>query len=293
MTALAAEPLPIEPEPVVITKPGIYDIPNDVYHADPVPGGSLSSTGARRLLPPSCPALFRHEQVHGQPPKKAFDFGTAAHGVVLGSGPELVKVDAPNYLTKKAQAARDEARARGAVPLLPHEYEQVQAMAEAIRQHPAARALFAEGSGIPEQSLFWVDRPTGVTCRARLDWMPYGNGRRLVVPDYKTAVSASPAAIQKAVLNYGYHQQNAWYVDGVKALGGGDAAFVFVVQEKTPPYLVTVVELDEVTVQAGRVRNRRAIELYAQCVAEDHWPAYSDSIELISLPEWAQKQELS
>lgn len=294
MTTLATEPLPTEPDPVIITSPGIYDIPNDVYHSDPVPSGSLSSTGARRLLPPSCPALFRYEQVHGQAPKKVFDFGTAAHGEVLGSGPELVKIKADNYRTKAAQDARDDAHARGAVPLLPHEYEQVQAMAAAIRQHPTAAALFAPDSGRPEQSLFWQDSETGVWRRARLDWMRYRTSGRLVIPDYKTAASAAPSKIEKAIREYGYHQQAPWYLDGVEALGGGDdAAFVFVVQEKTPPYLVTVVELDDVTLNIGRERNRRAIELYRRCVAEDRWPGYSDSIELISLPLWAQNQELS
>jgi hypothetical protein len=276
----------------IVTEPGVYEMTNEQYHADPVPGGSLSSTGARRLLPPSCPALFQHERTHGQKPRRTFDFGTAAHGIVLGSGPELVKVDAADYRTKAAQIARDEARLRGAVPLLPAEYEQVQQMADAIRQHPTASKLFAEETGRPEQSLFWQDRPTGVWRRARLDWMPYATGRRLIVPDYKTAVSAAPSDIERSVQAYGYHQQAAWYLDGVKALGGGDAAFVFVVQEKTAPYLVTVVELDAMALRIGRERNRRAIELYAHCTAEDRWPGYSDSIELISLPAWAENQHL-
>jgi len=37
-------------ERTVIRRPGLYDLPEHIYHADPVPGGSLSSTGARRLL---------------------------------------------------------------------------------------------------------------------------------------------------------------------------------------------------------------------------------------------------
>ena len=32
---------------------GVYDIPEDLYHRDPVPGGSLSCSGAKKLLPPS------------------------------------------------------------------------------------------------------------------------------------------------------------------------------------------------------------------------------------------------
>jgi len=274
----------------IITEPGIYEMTNEQYHTDPVPGGSLSSTGARRLLAPSCPALFRHEQLHGQKPRRVFDFGTAAHGLVLGSGPELVQIKADNYRTAAAQDARDDARARGAVPLLPAEWQQVQDMAAALRAHPFAAGLFQPGAGQPEQSLFWTDPATGVWRRARLDWMPYATGRRLIVPDYKTAASAAPVELAKAVRNYGYHQQAAWYLDGVKALGGGDAAFVFVAQEKTAPYLVTVFELDEVSLQAGRVLNEQAIALYARCTATDEWPGYTDDIATISLPDWALKE---
>jgi len=39
---------------VLITEPGVYALPADVYHADPVAGGSLSSSGAKKLL--ACPA---------------------------------------------------------------------------------------------------------------------------------------------------------------------------------------------------------------------------------------------
>lgn len=77
MTALAAEPL-------AVTEPGVYDdMPEHVYLADPVPGGSLSFSGAKALLPPSCPALYRHQRDHGRPPKPAFDFGHAVHSMVL------------------------------------------------------------------------------------------------------------------------------------------------------------------------------------------------------------------
>ena len=64
-------------EPLTITAPGVYDIPAEDYHRDPVPGGSLSSTGARKLLPPSCPAKFRYEQDNPPTPTAALDFGQA------------------------------------------------------------------------------------------------------------------------------------------------------------------------------------------------------------------------
>jgi len=33
-----------------VTEPGVYDIPEDAYHRDPVKGGSLSYSGAKKLL---------------------------------------------------------------------------------------------------------------------------------------------------------------------------------------------------------------------------------------------------
>jgi hypothetical protein len=270
----------------IITEPGIYDLTNEQYHADPVPGASLSSTGARRLL--DCPAKYRWEQDHGQAPRRTFDFGTAAHGVLLGSGPELVKIKADNYRTAKAQDARDEARERGAVPLLPIEYEQIQQMAAAVRSHPIAGPLFS-GDGVAEESLFWQDHATGVWRRARPDWR---KGRLLV--DYKTTVDASDEAISKALLNYGYHQQADWYSAGARALGLIEsAAFLFVFQEKAAPYLVNVVEMTAVTRRIGHHRNRKALALYRQCTDTGHWPGYGETEPgLVSLPAWAEKNEL-
>lgn len=290
---------------VTITEPGVYDdIPDDVYHADPVPDGSLSCSGAKRLLPPSCPAIFWYERLHGRPAKPAFDFGHAAHAAVLGKGAPVVivqktakdgtKSDAENYLTKSAQQHRDEAYAAGHTPILAHEAQQVGEMAQALLQHETAAALLAPDSGAAEQSLFWRDPRRGVMLRSRLDWLPRTVNDRVVIPDFKTAVSAEPWTFARAAATYGYHMQHAFYVDGARALGlAGDVQFVFIVQEKTPPYLVSVVELDAASVEAGRRRNDAAIDVYVQCRETGEWPGYhdDDDIPLISLPAWALSQE--
>lgn len=279
--------------PVVITRPGIYDIPEEAYHADPVKGGSLSSTGARKLLPPSCPALFKYEQDNPPPPRQAFDFGTAAHKEVLGIGPELAVLDFPDWRTKEAREARDEAREQGAVPLKRSEYEQVTAMAEALKLHPVAGPIFTEQAGRPEQSLFWQDPDTGVVCRARADHLPHPTSSgRLILADYKTCASAAPDKIQRSVADYGYHFQAAWYMDGVRTLGlAEDVAFLFVFQEKTAPYLVNVIELDHEAHRIGAWQNREAREIYAACRRTGRWTGYSDdSPNVVSLPAYYSRQ---
>lgn len=275
-----------------ITEPGIYELDHADYLADPVPGGSLSHTGARRILPPGCPAKFRWWADHPPEPTEAFDVGHAAHRELLGVGPDIVVVDAADWRTKAAKEAKAEAHEQGKTPMLADQYERVKRMIKLVREHPIAGALFAPGTGWPEASLFWRDDPTSDMLRARLDWLPEQlDTRRMIVPDYKTCDSADPEILQRAVYQHGYYTQAAWYLDGVRALAlDDDPAFVLVFQEKDEPHLVTVVELDMVALRIGRQRNRQAIDLYARCRATDTWPGYTDDIELVSLPAWVERQ---
>lgn len=278
---------------VLITEPGLYGgITAEQYHADPVAGGSLSSSGARALLPPSCPALFRHHQIHGQPPKAEFDFGHAAHRLVLGAGAGVVEIDADNWRTNAAKTARDEARAAGLVPLLSKDLAQVHEMAAALRGHPEAAALLAPGTGDPEQVIVWQDDATGVWCRAMFDWLRHRppTGRRVLV-DYKTCASAEPTEVDKAAARFGYHQQDPWYRDGVRQIDGAEPAFLFIFQEREAPYLVTVAELDPVARRIGDYRNHWARQTYARCAAEDRWPSYTEGIHEIRLPRWVEIEQ--
>lgn len=275
-----------------VTTPGVYEIPASVYHADPVPGGSLSSTGARKILS-KCPAVFNYERQHGAKSTPAMDFGTIAHRVVLGEDPMVSVIEWENYRTGKAQDARDAAVEAGRMPILAREWMVVLAMAKALQSHPLAGGLLSPGAGKIEQSLFWRDELTGVNRRARLDLMRYTNTGRLIGVDYKTTADASLDGISKSVLNYGYHQQAAWYRSGMRELGLSDnPGFLFVFQEKTAPYVVTVVELTDVTHRIGRARNRQALEIYARCEESGYWPGYDDGVALLGLPAWAEINEL-
>lgn len=274
-----------------ITEPGVYpDLPNAVYHADPVPGGSLSSTGARAM---TCPAKFHWDRVHGRAPKRTFDFGHAAHREVLGEGDQVVWIDAEDYRTKAAREARDQAHVEGKVPMLAREREVVEAMAEQIRSHPIASALLNPLGGRPEVSLFWRDPIVPIMRRTRLDWLPQVGDRRGIFFDYKTCASADPEKLQRSIADYGYHQQAAWYLDAVQALGiagTGEPSFLFICQEKDPPYVVTVVEPDSASLRIGRHLNRVAINTYWECKRTGVWPGYSTDVELLALPPYIESR---
>lgn len=278
---------------VSVTEPGFYELSNEAYHADPVPAGSLSNSGAKKLLPPSCPAIFKWHQDNPPDAKKAFDFGSAAHDAVLGKGPAVVRVDRETWNTNAVKEEVAAIRAAGGVPLKPGEYQQVLEMADAIRRHPIASVLFDPANGVAERSGFWIDEESGIWRRVRPDWLPHPRpGRRLIVADYKTSVSADPKKFAKAAADFGYHQQAPWYLDGLRALGVADedTAFVFVVQEKTAPYLISVVELDPTAMRIGSILNRRAINTFAECNSTGIWPGYSNDVEHVRLPIWIERE---
>jgi hypothetical protein len=265
----------------------VPDLPEHEYHRDP----ALSSSGARAIL--RSPARFAYDREHGRADTTAFDEGHAAHALVLGVGAPLFtpcdpQTGEPYAEWRSADAKRQvaEARAAGCTPLKADQAATVTAMAARLREHPEAGRLLAAGSGRPEVSGFWTDNATGVACRVRFDWLHW-TGRGWVAVDYKTSPDASPDAFARSAAKYGYHQQDPWYRDGAAALGLGEVPFVFVVQEKDPPYLVGCYELDDEALAAGWRRNRAALDLFATCAASGVWPGYADHITTLSLPRWA------
>ncbi len=260
-----------------MTELGVFDMPNDEYHAH----AALSSSGAKKLLLPSCPAIFDWERQHGEEHKREYDIGSAAHTLLLGSGPQPYVIDAANYKTKAAQQERDAAYERGDVPLLPQEFDAVQEMVVAVRNHPRAGELFSQGKA--EVSLFWTDPTTGVPCRARPDWL-----RADSIVDFKTSPSVAPQHIAKYVADFNYHLQASLYLAGAIELEliEPDAPFYFVFLSKNPPHLVKVVELDDVALKIGHERMTLALEIFRDCSESGIWPDYGSDIELISLPAY-------
>lgn len=269
---------------------GVYaNMPDDVYHADPVPGGSLSSSGAKKLLAPSCPAIFRYEQTH-RVNKRAFDLGHAAHKKVLGIGNALVTIDYDSYNTKDSRAQRDAAYDAGLVPVLRNEMPAVDAMAAEIARHEIASRLFDPLAGMAEQSVIWLDDEYGIWRRARFDWTTRLADGRFAIVDLKTTTCAEPTAFQRSASNLGYPVQAAWYPDAAKAVGlDDDPVFLFVAIEKDPPHLITVFAPDADFIDEGRARSRRALEIFRDCRDSGIWPGYTRDIEPLSLPRYARR----
>jgi hypothetical protein len=276
-----------------ITEPGEYDLDEAVYHADPVVGGSLSSTGARTLIT-SSPARFDYLRHHPRPDTAAFDYGRAAHTHVLGVGAPIAEIKADDWRTKNARADRDAARAAGLTPLLEKDATRVYEMAEALRRHPVAGPLLAR-AGRAERSFVARDPESGVLCRIRVDWMPEVKAdSRVLVVDYKSTTNAHPVAFARAMADHGYHLQGPFYCDALSWLGLDNARepkFVLIAQEKDRPYLVTVGSPSTRAIEWGRVLNRKARDTYRACTEAGVWPGYGGADPVVfDLPGWLDHQ---
>lgn len=257
-----------------------------IYHGH---RDSLSHSGAKVIL--RSPAHFRHRLDHPVH-KDIFDFGTAAHARVLGVGAPVTvhEYDAEKVKSPKATNAwktqQAEVREAGGVLLLPDEDATVQAMADQLAQHRMAMRLLSDGE--PEVSAFAVDEETGVLRRCRFDWLGPA-----VLDDYKTAVSSDPNEFLRAAVRLGYHMQAGWYLDVARALGHPAPAFAFIVQEKEPPYVVTVIELPAELIDRGRDLNRRALQRFRDCTDTGLWPGYvpDNIVATPAAPAWAFRDE--
>jgi len=250
-----------------------YGIRESEYFAHP----ALSSTELRWLL--DSPSRFRWNKDHPREGSTAaFDLGSATHTLVLGTGWDVEELDFPDYRSKDARTARDDAYAAGKIPMLVKDLQTAYDMRDAVLNHPIAGALFAGGN--PEVTCIATDPITGVQTRCRFDYLRPG-----VAVDLKTtSKSASADGFAKSVTDYGYHIQRGHYTRTHRNLTGESLPFVFVVVETEPPHRVGVHMLDRDFTEMGDREVQAALGTYAQCVETDTWPGLPEQITLVRPP---------
>jgi hypothetical protein len=261
----------------------VYDISAEVYHSDPVPGGSLSSTGARKLAN-ECPAAFKYWLDHPQPAKGV----RLRHRSPQGRPRRRARTRprrARHLEHQRGQGGDQEDPGRREHPAQAARPRQGQRDGRRPARPPRSRRTPGAGSGIAERTIIWNDH--GVWRRIRIDWLRHDG----TIVDYKSCRSANPAKLPNHIFDYGYHQQQEYYRDGALEFGLTELVcpFKFIFQEKEPPYLVSVIELDSTACSIGKHLNDVALNTYALCREAGEWPGYLNT-PLVSLPAWVERQ---
>lgn len=269
--------------------PGIYpDVPAEVYHRREL---GVVNNGALKILANQTPSHYRawvdDAAEHAETP--ALSFGRAFHSLALEPSKFhrefALQPVFGDLRTKAAKESRDAwlADHPGVTPISADDWMRMQAMAKAVREHPVAGKFFVDG--MPEATSVWTDPRTGLICKSRMD---YWREDLWMIGDLKSTDDASPRAFARSVVNYGYHLQDAHYIEGPKAIHGREAPrFLFVAVEKAPPYAVGVYMLDADAEARGYELRDRAMGVLDTCLRSDAWPGLPPVVNTLSLPGWA------
>jgi hypothetical protein len=281
---------------------GPWPVDAPTYHADKL----CLSHGQLEDFRESVPGYHQRHVLGTIPAKEstgAMDLGTALHFAVLEPDKFLeyvVRLEVKDFRTKAAQTARDEAEAAGKLAVTTGQWDQINAMRDAIFAHSKARFAL-ESDGPTEYAIRWRDPLTGLWVRNLIDKLVPSDGLLgpdgLVHPDIlvnlKTAADRSPEGFAKAVTNLGYHRSSALYVQGAReALGYESPTELFVVVGKEPPHEVACYILDAAALELGARQNAADMLDLAQRRASGDWSSrHAGLIETVVLSPWALKAE--
>jgi hypothetical protein len=269
-------------------KPGFYaadDLSNEAYHSGP----GVSNSGLK-LIGDKTPFHFWGRYL--APGRRQFTstaamfVGTAFHAASLEPDKFEAEYVVGNFKDRRAKGYKEWSEAQTKHILMAHEMSNVLGMRRSLFAHPVAGGLL-RGGGDFEFSAYAEDPETGVLIRARADFMSDSGW----IVDLKKCQDASDAGCRKAIENYGYWQQDPFYLD-VFSLAGGEEprGFVFIFVEEEFPHAVNVVYLSEDDRRRGRRTYRKNLNLYAHCLERNEWPGYSTQASELELSVWARRR---
>lgn len=283
----------------------IPNVPAAEYHRREL---GVISAGVLRMLNEQTPAHYRawvDAKDGGDSPAMAL--GRAYHDRVL-----LPELFAKSYVAQATNAPRDlrhlrnakkpsddtlasiawwdawQAENAGKTVLTADDFALIEAMYAALMRNPdAADALFTDGES--EVTLRWTDGDTGLKCKARADrW----NRRRRFMADLKSTDDASERGFGRSVVRYGYDITHAHYCEAAKECGEPLDCYLIVAQEKRPPYLSVVYQLDVAAEARGYEIRNSGMQTMLGCLATNTWPGYPSGVQPLALPGWAIANEM-
>lgn len=255
-----------------------------MYHSDPAMNKS-------RLFKMSVsPQWFKYCDDHPEEDSDSLIFGRAFHKYVLEPETfeeEFAIIPYIDRRTKAGKALYDtfcEENANKQI-ITEEQYLTIVGMKESIMSNKYARALL---KGEVEQSYYWEDELTGITCKARPDCLREVSDR-IVITDLKSTTSAQTDSFRRDCVNYGYDLQASMYKTAVEKEYGKPADFVFIAVEKKPPYMINILQADNLFIERGTSIFREYLGMYKECCESGDWygfNGFSGYINNLALPSY-------
>lgn len=252
------------------------DMTNEAYHSYQ----GVSKSGLDKIA--RSPAHYKYGDKTVS--TRAMEIGTATHTAIL----EPKRFDSEYCITeanlRTEKLYKDAKKIHGGeYTLTAREAEKVSGMRRSVASSREAMShLNVDGDA--ELSAFCTDPETGVTIRARFDWI---NSNRVAI-DLKKTQDIRPEKLSKSVCDYRYHVQDAMYSFIYKQVTGEDLkAFYFLAVEENAPHSCKLFQLSDLAKEAGMFYFRRDLRAYADCAESGVWPHPDSGNGTIELTNWA------
>ncbi len=138
-----------------------------------------------------------------------------------------------------------------------------------------------------EMAVFSRHGATGLLCKSLLDLLSEDSSE---IWDVKTTIDGEPEPYRRAVLNFGYHRQAAFYPGHFPRLDKARPSFGHIVVEKGPPYIVSVRPFDEETIEIGKREVSALLHRIARAQETGFFPGYHNEQEETGLPLWKLRE---
>lgn len=236
------------------------------------------------ILLSQTPLHFKYaEENKGKEDTPALAFGRAAHKYILEKESffeEFAVAPQCDRRTKEGKEiyANFLIESEGKSVISSDDYKAIEEMSTAIDETPLARELL---TGECEKSFFWTDAETGESCKVRPDCITLFEGKKYLV-DYKTTDSCADGHFERSVRKFGYKFQSGMYKEGYFNNTFEDVGFIFVAQEKKPPYAARVYFCSPEFIEEGYEQFRKAIGIYHWCKTNNCWYGYEGAENFVT-----------
>ena len=189
-------------------------------------------------------------------------FGRAYHVAMLEPNDFNKKVKVCNSATRTTKMFREFKADNSNAPtiLLTKEYDKIMRMQEVLFKHKQVKNLLTT-DGITEVANAWQDDDIGVYCKGKAD---YKNKNVLI--DLKTTIDSSPYGFSQSCKKYGYDRQASFYMDGFNC-----DEFIFIVQEKEPPFNVSIYYTSDNFLTQGRDEYKHLLDVYRKYFIDNEY----------------------
>lgn len=228
------------------------------------------------------PLHFKSRLEEPQERTEALIFGSATHKFILE--PESFADEyaiAPEGIDKRTKAGKEAwaeflKQSAGKDVITTEQFQTILEMNKALKSNPEIVELL---KGEHETAFVWTDEETGEACKVKADCITTRDGKRIIV-DYKTTQSCANGDFERSAKKYGYKFQAGMYSEGIEQEYMEACDFVFIAQEKAPPYAARIYYAEADWVKAGKKQFHDLLRLYHRCKEADNWPGY-EAAELI------------